>query len=52
MVKEYLLKNLKNVTNIDWYEIENIPENTLSHIKTALNHIKNKVPISEIREIN
>ena len=38
--------------HIDWYDIEDIPENTLSYIKIALNHIKNKAPISEIREVD
>lgn len=33
----------------DWYEIENIPTNTLQHVKIVLNNIKNKVPISEMR---
>ena len=45
-------KESKKCDHIDWYDIEDIPENTLPHIKTALNHIKNKAPISEIRESN
>ena len=45
-------KESKKCDHIDWYDIENIPDNTLLHVKTALNFIKNKIPISEIREIN
>jgi len=44
------IKELEKCDHMDWYDIENIPENTLPHIKTALNHIKNKVPVSEMRE--
>lgn len=44
------IKEPQKCDEMNWYEIENIPENTLPHIKTALNHIKNKAPISEIRE--
>lgn len=35
---------------MDWYDIENLPDNTIPSVKIALNHIKNKVPISEMRE--
>lgn len=45
------IKEQEKCDHIDWYNIENIPENTLSHVKIALNHIKNKAPISEMREV-
>lgn len=35
---------------LDWYDLENLPENTLLNVKTALDHIKNNVSISEMRE--
>lgn len=44
------IKEPEKCDYIGWYEIENVPENTLSHVKIALNHIKNKAAISEIRE--
>lgn len=44
------IKEPEKCDHIDWYDIEAIPENTLPHIKIALNHIKNKAPISEMRE--
>ena len=44
------IKEPEKCDQMDWYDIEDIPENTLPHIKTALNHIKNKASISEIRE--
>lgn len=37
---------------VGWYEIENIPNNTLPNVKTALDYIKNKIQISEMREID
>jgi ADP-ribose pyrophosphatase YjhB (NUDIX family) len=44
------IKEPEKCDYVDWYDMEDIPENTLPHIKTALNHTKNKVPISEMRE--
>jgi 8-oxo-dGTP pyrophosphatase MutT (NUDIX family) len=37
---------------VGWYDEENLPENTLLHVKTALNFIKNKIPISEMRKMD
>ena len=44
------IKEPKKCDHIGWYDIEAIPEDILPHIKIALNHIKNKAPMSEIRE--
>ena len=35
---------------VGWHDIENIPDDTLLHVKNALTFIKNKTPVSEIRE--
>jgi ADP-ribose pyrophosphatase YjhB (NUDIX family) len=32
--------------SLDWYPIDNLPENTLPHIKEALNNYQNKVAFS------
>lgn len=34
--------------NLSWFDINNIPENTIPYIKIALEHIKNNVFYSEI----
>lgn len=44
-------KEPEKCDHMDWYDIENIPDNTLPNVKTALSFIKNKASISEIREI-
>lgn len=36
---------------LDWFDINELPENTLEHVKETINHIKNKIHISEKREV-
>jgi len=43
-------KETRKCDYIDWYSIENIPNNTLPNVKIALNFIKKKILISEKRE--
>jgi ADP-ribose pyrophosphatase YjhB (NUDIX family) len=33
--------------DLSWYEIDNLPENTLPYIKEVLSNYKNKIPFSE-----
>jgi 8-oxo-dGTP pyrophosphatase MutT (NUDIX family) len=35
---------------IEWFEMDNIPDNTLPHVKTVLGLLKNNVYLSEVRE--
>ena len=43
-------KEIDKCDQIDWYDMENIPDNTIENVKIALDLIKNKIPISEMRE--
>jgi len=45
-------KEPEKCDQVGWYDEENLPDNTLLHVKTALKHIKNKIPISEIRKMD
>ncbi len=43
-------KEPQKCDHVDWYDLENLPDNTLPHVKFALTNIKNKIPVSELRQ--
>lgn len=46
---EGVIKNLEphKCDNMDWFNLDNIPENTISYVKQAIDCIRNKIPYSE-----